>query len=80
MLADSTALRASEQICKVISAVATVPAVASVSAAPDHAVAVVYVDQAIIMGAGAPTQNNSVMQVTLDRIGDRWLISEFDPK
>lgn len=65
---------------KKISAVATVPATASASATPDHAVVLVFVDQAITMGDGAPTQTNSVVQVTLDRIDNRWLISGFDPK
>jgi Mce-associated membrane protein len=65
---------------KKISAVATVPATASTSATPDHAVVQVFVDQAITMGDDTPTQTNSIVQVTLDRVHDRWLISGFDPK
>ena len=40
---------------KQISAVANVPAVASVSANPDHAVVLVFVNQTVIVGDGAPT-------------------------
>jgi len=64
---------------KQISAVATVPAVASVSAKPDHAVVLVAVDQTVIVGKDAPTDTASSVRVALDKIGDRWLISKFDP-
>jgi Mce-associated membrane protein len=64
---------------KQISAVATVPAVASVSAKPDHAVVLVFVNQTVIMGKDEPTDTASAVRVTLDRVGDRWLISKFDP-
>lgn len=62
-----------------ISAVATVPAAASVSAEPNEAVVLVFVNQTVVVGADAPTGTTSSVQVTLDRVGDRWLISEFDP-
>ncbi|OJZ76318.1 hypothetical protein BRW65_00050 [Mycobacterium paraffinicum] len=65
---------------KKVTAVATVPVAASISATATHAVVLVYVNQAITMGDGAPTQTNSVVQVTLDRSAGRWLISGFDPK
>jgi Mce-associated membrane protein len=64
---------------KQISAVATVPAVASVSADPRHAVVLVFVNQTVIVGQGAPTDTASSVRVTLDKAGDRWLISKFDP-
>jgi Mce-associated membrane protein len=64
---------------KQIAAVATVPAVASVSAKPDHAVVLVFVNQAVIVGQDAPTDTASSVRVTLDKVGDRWLISKFDP-
>jgi Mce-associated membrane protein len=64
---------------KQISAVATVPAVASVSANPHHAVALVFVNQTVVVGQTAPTDTASSVRVTLDKIGDRWLISAFDP-
>jgi Mce-associated membrane protein len=64
---------------KQISAVASVPAAASVSAEPDHAVVLVFVNQTVIVGQDAPTDTASSVRVTLDKIGDRWLISKFDP-
>ena len=64
---------------KQISAVATVPAVASVSAKPDHAVVLVFVNQTVIVGQDAPTDTASSVRVTLDKVGDRWLIAKFDP-
>ena len=64
---------------KQISAVARVPAAASVSAEPNHAVVLVFVDQTVTIGQDAPTDTASSVRVTLDKIGDRWLISKFDP-
>jgi Mce-associated membrane protein len=64
---------------KQISAVATVPAVASVSANPRHAVVLVFVNQTVVVGQDAPTDTASSVRVTMDKIGDRWLISKFDP-
>ncbi|AQA06497.1 hypothetical protein BVC93_18055 [Mycobacterium sp. MS1601] len=64
---------------KQISAVATVPAAASVSAEPNKAVVLVFVNQTVVVGSDAPTGTTSSVQVTMDRVGDRWLISEFDP-
>lgn len=62
-----------------ISAIATVPAAASVSATPNHAVALVYVNQTVTVGNDAPADTSSTVRVTLDKIGNRWLISAFDP-
>ena len=64
---------------KQISAVATVPAIASVSADPKHAVVLVFVNQTVVVGQDAPTDTASSVRVTLDKVGDRWLISKFDP-
>jgi Mce-associated membrane protein len=64
---------------KQISAVATVPAAASVSANENHAVALVFVDQSVIVGNDAPTNTTSCVRVTLDKDHGRWLISRFDP-
>lgn len=64
---------------KQISATATVPAAASVSAEPNKAVVLVFVNQTVVVGADAPTATTSSVQVTMDRVGDRWLISEFNP-
>jgi Mce-associated membrane protein len=62
-----------------IAAIATVPAAASVSATPNHAVALVYVDQTVTVGNDAPTDTASTVRVTMDKVGNRWLISSFDP-
>lgn len=64
---------------KKISALATVPAAASVSAKADHAVVLLFVDQTVVVGSDAPTNTASSVRVTLDKVGDRWLISGFDP-
>lgn len=64
---------------KRISAVATVPAAASVSATPKHAVVVVFVDQTVVVGKDAPSDTASTVRVTLDKVGDHWLIAGFDP-
>lgn len=64
---------------KQISAVATVPAAASVSAGPNRAVVLVFVNQSAIVGDSAPTETASSVRVTLDNVGGRWLISGFDP-
>lgn len=62
-----------------ITAVATVPAAASVSADRAHAVALLFVDQAITVGNDAPVSTASSVRVSLEKIDGRWLISGFDP-
>jgi len=62
-----------------VSAVATVPAAASVSTSGGHAVVLLFVNQTVIMGNDAPTNTASSVRVTLDKVGGRWLISGFDP-
>jgi Mce-associated membrane protein len=62
-----------------ISAVATVPAAASVSATATHAVVLVFVDQTTIIGNDPPSNSMSSVRVTLEKLHDRWLISQFDP-
>lgn len=64
---------------KQISAVATVPGAASVSATADHAVVLLFVSQTVTVGHDAPTSTASNVRVTLDKRGGRWLISQFDP-
>ena len=64
---------------KQISAVATVPAAAPVSAEPDHAVVLVFVNQTVVVGSDAPTDTASSVRVTLEKHDGRWLISAFDP-
>jgi Mce-associated membrane protein len=62
-----------------VSVTATVPAAASVSATPRHAVVTLFVDQAAAIGKDAPTSTASSIRVTLEKISGRWLISEFEP-
>ena len=62
-----------------ISAVATVPAAASVSATWSHAVALVFVNQTVVVGTDPPSGTASSVRVTLDKVDGRWLISGFDP-
>lgn len=64
---------------KQISAAASVAAVASVSANPSHAVALVFVNQTVVVGNDAPTDTASSVKVTMEKSGSRWLISGFDP-
>ncbi len=64
---------------KKITATATVPAAASVSASPNHAVVLMFVNQTITIGNDPPTNTASRVRVTLDKVDGRWLISAFDP-
>lgn len=64
---------------KQISAVASVPAVAPISAAGNEAVVLVFTNQSVIVGTSAPTDTASSVKVTLDRVDGRWLISKFEP-
>ncbi|WP_082958324.1 hypothetical protein [Mycobacterium alsense] len=64
---------------KQISAVASVPAAASTSASARHAVVLLFVNQTIVFGHDAPTSTASSVRVTLDKVDDRWLVSQFEP-
>lgn len=64
---------------KEISAVATVPAAAAISATGSHASVLLFVNQLISVGKGAPTNTASSVRVSLDKVAGRWLISSFDP-
>jgi Mce-associated membrane protein len=64
---------------KKISTVARIPAAASVSATPNHAVALVFVDQTVTVGDSTPTNSASSVRVTMDKVDGRWLVSGFDP-
>lgn len=76
-LTDDVVIPGAQQ--KRISAVATVPAAASVVAEPDHAVVLVFVNQTVAIGTNPPTDTPSSIRVTLDRVDGDWLISGFDP-
>ena len=62
-----------------IASTAAVQAVAAVSGSAKHVVALAFVNQTITFGNTAPTNTASSVRVTLDRVGDRWLISRFEP-
>ncbi|HKP42996.1 hypothetical protein [Mycobacterium sp.] len=64
---------------KRISAVATVPAAASLSATEKHAVVLVFVDQTTTIGNDPPSATASSVRVTLEKIGEKWLVSQFEP-
>ena len=64
---------------KRVSAVATVPAAAAVRATDSHAEVLLYVNQTITMGDDAPTNTASSVRVTLERLDNHWLITQFDP-
>jgi Mce-associated membrane protein len=64
---------------KSISAMANVPAAASVSSSANHAVVLVFINQSTTIGNEAPTSTASSVRVTLDKVQNRWLISQFDP-
>ena len=65
---------------QLISTTASVPAAASISANADHAVVLLYVNQSTMIGSTRPTDLQSTVRVTLNKIDDRWLISEFTPE
>lgn len=61
-----------------VSAIAHVPAAASVSATENHAVVLVFVDQMVTIGNSPPADSSSSVRVILDKSGERWLVSGFD--
>lgn len=64
---------------KHVSSTAKVSPAASVSATDSHAVVLLYVNQTVTIGDGAPTDTQPVIRATLDKVNGRWLISHFDP-
>jgi Mce-associated membrane protein len=61
-----------------IVATATVPDAAPEITTPNHAVVLVFISQTVKIGDAPPTETGSSARVTLDNIGERWLISDFD--
>ena len=59
-------------------ATASVPAAASESVTQNHGVVLLFVAQTVRIGDAPPVDTGSSVRVTLDKIGDRWLISDFD--
>jgi Mce-associated membrane protein len=61
-----------------IVATATVPDAAPEITTPNHAVVLVFISQTVKIGDAPPTETSSSARVTLDKISERWLISDFD--
>jgi Mce-associated membrane protein len=59
-------------------ATANVSGAASQSVTPNTAVVLLFVDQTVKIGDGPPAATESSVRVTLDKVGERWLISDFD--
>lgn len=62
-----------------ISAEATVPAVAVLSADADRAQLLVYINQTTTIGDQPPTDTQSSARVDMQKVDDRWLMSGFEP-
>ncbi len=62
-----------------VSAVVDIPAAASISATPDRAEVLLFVNQTTLFGDTPPSTTSSSVRITLERVGDRWLMSQFDP-
>ncbi len=61
-----------------IVASATVPDAAPEITTPNHAVVLVFISQTVKIGDAPPKDTGSSARVTLDKLGERWLISDFD--
>jgi Mce-associated membrane protein len=61
-----------------IVATATVPDAAPEITTPSHAVVLVFISQTVNIGDAPPAETGSSARVTLDKVGERWLISDFD--
>ena len=45
---------------------------------PNKAVVLLFVDQTVKIGDTPPVASEYDVRVTLDKVGERWLISDFD--
>jgi len=77
-LVDEAVIPGAKQ--QAISAVAAVPAAAAISVTRDHAVILLFVDQTTTVGSDPPTSTASSVKVTLEKVGTRWLVSDFTPE
>ena len=59
-------------------ATASAPLAASESVTQNHGVVLLFVTQTVRIGDAPQVDTGSSVRVTLDKIGDRWLISDFD--
>jgi Mce-associated membrane protein len=58
---------------------ASVPNAAAISATATRVTVLVCVNQTTTIGTDMATDSTSSVRVTMDKSGDRWLISAFDP-
>jgi Mce-associated membrane protein len=59
-------------------ATANVSGAAPESVTPNRAVVLVFVDQIVKIGDSPPVASEYDVRVTLDKVGERWLVSDFD--
>jgi len=50
-----------------------------VSATPNHAVTLLFVNQTAVVDKDPPSDSTTSVRVTMDKVAGRWLISGFDP-
>lgn len=62
-----------------IAAVADVQRVGVVSAKPDRAEVVMYVDQSVQVGNKMPEKTLSIVRATMVKEGGQWLLSQYEP-
>jgi Mce-associated membrane protein len=51
-----------------------------VSASADKAKVMVFVNQTVTVGNDGPTDTASVVEISLEKVDGRWLISGFEPR
>lgn len=56
----------------------TVPGAAPETVTPNRAVVLVFISQTVKVGDGEPKVTGSSARVTLEKVGKRWLVSDFD--
>lgn len=62
-----------------ITTTVTIPAATTVSADSRHALALLFVNQTATVGSDRPTVSLSSVRVSMEKVGNRWLVSGFDP-
>lgn len=65
---------------KHVSTAVKVSAAAPVSTTASHAVVLLFANQTVTIGDGAPTDTQPVIRMALDKVNGRWLVSRFDPE
>lgn len=65
-------------IQKAVSSEVSVPAAGVISAQPDWAVLLAYVDRTLTFGTEPPQSNPARYRVTMQKVDGRWLVAGFD--